>query len=89
MNTVLDLVPEAVALALGEWLAAQGEPAYRNLGWSCGPEPCADELHRQGRCARLRHSEEARDGVVMIPLFHGMTQAEQDQVLSALESLRP
>jgi 23S rRNA (adenine2503-C2)-methyltransferase len=29
VNTVLDLVPEAVALALGEWLAAQGEPAYR------------------------------------------------------------
>jgi perosamine synthetase len=67
---------------------AHTEPAYRDLGWSCGPAPCDEALHQQGRCARLPRSEEARDQVVMIPLFHGMTQAEQDQVLAALESLR-
>jgi perosamine synthetase len=66
---------------------AHMEPAYRNLGWSCGPEPCDEMLHRQGRCLRLPRSEAARDNVVMIPLFHGMTQAEQDQVLAALKSL--
>jgi dTDP-4-amino-4,6-dideoxygalactose transaminase len=38
---------------------------------------------------RLPRSEEARDGVVMIPLFHGMTEAEQAHVLAALKSLRP
>lgn len=66
---------------------AHAEPAYHDLGWSCGPEPCDEKLHQQGRCARLRHSEAARDGVVMIPLFHGMTETEQAQVLHALGSL--
>jgi perosamine synthetase len=66
---------------------AHMEPAYANLGWSCGPEPCDDTLHRQGRCHRLRESEQARDQVVMIPLFHGMTEQEQDHVLAALERL--
>jgi perosamine synthetase len=67
---------------------AHSEPAYRDLGWTCGPEPCDEPLHRQGHCRRLPRSEEARDGVVMIPLFHGMTTAEQDQVLAALKRLR-
>lgn len=68
---------------------AHMEPAYLNLGWTCGPEPCDEKLHRQGRCLRLPRSEEARDGVIMIPLFHGMTEAEQEHVLAALKSLRP
>ncbi|MBN2574139.1 MAG: DegT/DnrJ/EryC1/StrS family aminotransferase [Deltaproteobacteria bacterium] len=68
---------------------AHMEPAYAHLGWTCGPEPCDEELHRKGRCLRLPHSEAARDDTVMIPLFHGMTQAEQDHVLAALGSLRP
>jgi perosamine synthetase len=68
---------------------AHMEPAYRNLDWSCGPTPCDPALHRQGRCHRLRQSEAARDEVVMIPLFHGMTTAEQDQVLAALAGLEP
>jgi len=68
---------------------AHMEPAYTNLGWSCGAEPCDEALHRQGRCRRLPHSEKARDSVVMIPLFHGMTEAEHGHVLAALKSLRP
>lgn len=67
---------------------AHAEPAYRNLGWSCGPEPCDDKLHAQGLCRRLPHSQQARDDTIMIPLFHGMTEAEQDHVLAALKSLR-
>jgi dTDP-4-amino-4,6-dideoxygalactose transaminase len=58
------------------------------VSWSCGPLPCDEELHRQGRCRRLPHSEAARDQVVMIPLFHGMTDAEQAHVLAALDGLR-
>jgi perosamine synthetase len=67
---------------------AHMEPAYRPLGWTCGPGPCDEALHRQGRCQRLRQSESARDEVIMVPLFHGMTPAEQDQVLAALASLK-
>jgi len=66
---------------------AHAEPAYASTPWSCGPEPCDAELHREGRCLRLRHSEEARDQTIMIPLFHGMTEAEQDHVVAALRSL--
>jgi perosamine synthetase len=66
---------------------AHAEPAYVNTPWSCGPEPCDAELHRQGHCRRLRQSEEARDQTIMIPLFHGMTEAEQDQVIVALNTL--
>jgi dTDP-4-amino-4,6-dideoxygalactose transaminase len=66
---------------------AHAEPAYATAPWSCGPEPCDARLHREGRCLRLRHSEEARDRTIMIPLFHGMTEAEQDHVLAALGAL--
>ena len=66
---------------------AHMEPAYANTPWSCGPVPCNAQLHRQGRCLRLQRSEEARDQTVMIPLFHGMTEAEQEHVLEALKTL--
>ena len=63
---------------------AHAEPAYASTPWSCGPEPCDVQLHRQGRCLRLRHSEEARDQTIMIPLFHGMTEEEQEHVIEVL-----
>jgi len=66
---------------------AHAEPAYANTPWSCGPAPCDAQLHRQGRCLRLPHSENARDQTIMIPLFHGMTEAEQDHVIAALTAL--
>jgi perosamine synthetase len=66
---------------------AHTEPAYANTPWSCGPEPCDAELHRQGRCLRLPQSEAARDQTIMIPLFHGMTENEQNHVLATLKAL--
>jgi dTDP-4-amino-4,6-dideoxygalactose transaminase len=66
---------------------AHAEPAYHNLGWVCGPGACDTPAHREGRCPRLGRSEEIRDGTILIPLFHGMTEAEQDHVLAALRSL--
>lgn len=66
---------------------AHAEPAYAKAGWSCGPQPCDDKAHREGRCLRLPESEAARDQTVMIPLFHGMSAAEQDYVIGALRSL--
>lgn len=66
---------------------AHAEPAYARTAWTCGPEPCNEQLHRQGRCLRLPQSEAARDQTVMIPLFHGMTDEEQDYVIAALTRL--
>jgi dTDP-4-amino-4,6-dideoxygalactose transaminase len=67
---------------------AHAEPAYANTPWTCGPSPCDERQHREGRCLRLRESEAARDQVIMIPLFHGMTDEEQAYVIEALKAIR-
>jgi perosamine synthetase len=66
---------------------AHMEPAYASAPWSCGTTPCDAQLHRQGRCLRLRQSEEARDQTIMIPLFHGITEQEQEHVIATLKAL--
>ena len=66
---------------------AHMEPAYAALPWSCGADPCAAELHRQGRCQRLGCSEDARDKTILIPLFHGMREEEQAHVIASLQAL--
>jgi hypothetical protein len=60
---------------------------FPSTPWSCGPEPCDADLHPQGRCQRLRCSEEARDKNILIPLFHGMTEEEQAHVIASLHAL--
>jgi dTDP-4-amino-4,6-dideoxygalactose transaminase len=66
---------------------AHQEPAYRDgTRWACGPGDCA---HGSGgeSCPRLATSERLRDSMVLLPLYHGMTAAEQQQVLEALATL--
>jgi dTDP-4-amino-4,6-dideoxygalactose transaminase len=54
---------------------AHEEPAYRGRGhWRAAP-------------GGLAVSERLRRTTVLLPLFHGMTGAEQEQLLSALEAL--
>lgn len=54
---------------------AHQEPAYTDASrWSCG----------QGGLSR---SELLRDTTILLPLFHGMTQEEQDYVLEAVSDL--
>lgn len=50
---------------------AHQEPAYaeRPALWTAGPLPISERL---------------RDTTILIPLFHGMTDAEQDEVIAAL-----
>ena len=45
-------------------LCAPREPAYVDEQWAFGP-------------SRLRHSEEAQDRVVILPLYRDTTAAEQ------------
>ncbi len=53
---------------------AHQEPAYAARGsWGGGPLPVSESL---------------RDNTVMLPLFHGMTAPETDEVLSALREIR-
>ncbi len=66
---------------------AHQEPAYRSrAAWACGPAGCTLECP-QGTCRRLTTSERLRDETVLLPLYHGMKEAEQAQVLAALEDL--
>jgi dTDP-4-amino-4,6-dideoxygalactose transaminase len=78
-------------------LNAHQEPAYAGrTNWACGPSACPGSGPRSGSgesacppgtCRRLPVSEAARDRTVLIPLFHGMTRAEQDQVIEACLAL--
>lgn len=81
MQTLLDA---GIATRRGI-MCAHREPAYRREAWSCGagPGPCGCP---PGTCRRLRESERAQDGVLVLPLFHRMTEAEQDQVVDALRA---
>ncbi len=64
-------------------MCAHREPAYRTEPWSCGAGPgscgCAP-----GECSRLRQSEAAQDRGLSLPLYHEMTEADQDIVVAAL-----
>jgi dTDP-4-amino-4,6-dideoxygalactose transaminase len=66
---------------------AHAEPAYATCAWSCGEEPCDPAAHAAGRCLRLPVSERARDYTILLPLFHGMSPAEQDYVVGTLRAL--
>jgi perosamine synthetase len=64
-------------------MCAHREPAYRRGQWSCGvgPSTCGCPT---GTCARLRESEKAQDRAIVLPLFHQMTDADQDEVANTL-----
>jgi dTDP-4-amino-4,6-dideoxygalactose transaminase len=67
-------------------MCAHTEPAYSSEAWSCGiaREACNCS---EGRCDRLRESEQAQDRAIVLPLFHQMTEQEQDRVVEVLKSV--
>jgi dTDP-4-amino-4,6-dideoxygalactose transaminase len=64
---------------------AHREAAYPKGSWSCGPahDPCTCP---GAGCERLRNGEIAQDTAIALPLFHQMTEAQQDQVVAALRA---
>jgi dTDP-4-amino-4,6-dideoxygalactose transaminase len=64
---------------------AHREPVYASEPWSCGagPGPCGCA---RGVCARLGESERAQDGSILLPLYHQLTDADQQAVASALRA---
>lgn len=64
-------------------MCAHREPAYCHEAWSCGVarENCNCA---KNHCDRLTESEQAQDYAILLPLFHQMTQQEQDTVLNEL-----
>jgi perosamine synthetase len=67
-------------------MCAHREAAYKHEPWSCGAGPGACDCP-WGTCARLRESEQAQDHAVLLPLFHQMSDAEQDMVVNALHEV--
>ena len=79
MQSMLD---DGIATRRGV-MCAHREPAYSAGTWSCGVKSGECECP-PGSCARLRHSEEAQDHAIVIPLYVPMNEADQKRVASAL-----
>jgi dTDP-4-amino-4,6-dideoxygalactose transaminase len=72
-----DLLDRGIATRRGV-MCAHRQPAYPPSTWTTAPASSA------ARTRPLARSEEAEDSGLLLPLFAGMTEAEQDQVVDAL-----
>jgi dTDP-4-amino-4,6-dideoxygalactose transaminase len=81
-NAMQKLLDAGIASRRGV-MCAHREQAYPPGTWTCRPQgrdcDCA-----MGSCRRLAESERAQDHGVILPLFHEMSDADQDQVIAAL-----
>jgi dTDP-4-amino-4,6-dideoxygalactose transaminase len=81
------LLDQGIATRRGV-MCAHRESAYAAGDWTCRPQG-RDCSCAPGTCRRLVESERAQDGGVILPLYHQMTEADQDRVIAALrERLR-
>jgi perosamine synthetase len=84
MQAMLD---EGIATRRGV-MCAHREPAYSPDSWSCIGRIRGGAC-TPGMCRCLRHSEEAQDRTIILPLYPEMTPEQQDQVAESLqEALR-
>ena len=81
MQKMLDL---GVATRRGI-MCSHREPAYAREPWSCGKRP-GECSCQPGACTRLCESERAQDESIILPLYHQMTETEQDRVVEALRT---
>ena len=65
---------------------AHREPAYSQEPWSCGGGAkdcdCTD-----GSCPQLAESEKAQETSIILPLYHQLTEADQDYVAETLSKI--
>lgn len=82
-RAVMDAMLHAGVATRRGVMCSHAEPAYAGPVWSCGegPGPCGC---RPGTCARLRRSEAIQAGGLILPLYHDMTDQDQDRVITAL-----
>ncbi len=66
-------------------MCAHRELAYGIEAWSCGIDGDACDC-KQGNCQRLTESEQAQDRAIVLPLFHQMTEQEQNRVVELLKT---
>jgi perosamine synthetase len=65
-------------------MCAHREPAYEREPWLCGQKDFNRD-HFSGTCQYLSESEQAQDQSIILPLFHQMTQQDQDYVVESLK----
>jgi len=84
-SVMQDMLDAGIATRRGI-MCAHREPAYAIEPWSCGrgPGDCDCPL---SACVRLAESERAQDTSIVIPLYHQMTEVEQDYVVETLASV--
>ncbi|MGH9719522.1 MAG: DegT/DnrJ/EryC1/StrS family aminotransferase [Bryobacteraceae bacterium] len=63
-------------------MCAHREAAYPRGTWACGPGGTCDCA--EDSCDRLHESELAQDRCLILPLYHQMTESDQDRVVQAL-----
>jgi dTDP-4-amino-4,6-dideoxygalactose transaminase len=62
-------------------MCAHREPAYEDAGtWRCGKSDC-----NRKNCSCLKESERAQEQAIILPLFHQMTERDQERVTTALK----
>jgi dTDP-4-amino-4,6-dideoxygalactose transaminase len=66
-------------------MCAHREPAYAREPWGCGRRSSRCD-HRSGICDSLAESERAQDTAIILPLYHEMTDLEQEYVVDMLEA---
>lgn len=66
-------------------MCSHREAAYPRGTWTCDPRRGASCACGE-TCSRLVESERAQDHGVILPLFHQMTEADQDRVVAALRA---
>ena len=76
------LLDQGIATRRGV-MCAHREPAYPPESWSCAPGG-RDCDCQPGHCRRLANSERAQDHGLILPLFHQMSDADQDRVITGL-----
>ena len=76
------LLNEGIATRRGI-MCAHREPAYPLGTWSCGA-PHAECDCPAHSCRRLSNSEAAQDRSILLPLYHGLSDAEQEFIVASL-----
>lgn len=76
------LLDQGIATKRGV-MCAHREGAYQTTAWSCTTETAACCCGRG--CQRLVQSERAQDQCIMLPLFHELTEKEQDYIVRELK----
>ncbi len=67
-------------------MCAHREPAYAAEPWSCAGKPMGCDCP-PGTCKKLPNSEHVQDHGIILPLFHEMTDEQQDRVINSLSEI--